>query len=68
MKLGVLGFSERYPRNEAVFAYIAEQTSNGKISASTILEIALGEQISALNPDATFMDLFGVQAFGEKSM
>lgn len=42
-----------------------EQTNGGKISAKTILNMALGEQIDALNPDATFLDKFGVQAHGK---
>lgn len=56
------GFYDKYPKNEALFAYFVEQTNGGKISAKTILNMALGEQIDALNPDATFLDKFGVQA------
>jgi hypothetical protein len=56
-------FDQRYAKNEAVFAYITEQTTGGKISAKTIMDIALGAKIDALNPDASFTDIFGVKAY-----
>lgn len=62
-KTDKLDFSHRYAKNEAIFAYIAEQTNDGKISAQTVMDIALGEKISALNPDASFTDIFGVKAY-----